>query len=368
MSNNTITRVAILWQHVTGYVHAALQGLLAVDGVELFVVQQSTQTNTPFQATFDHRCRFIQLDSPQADSTGWFDAMLDFQPQVALISAKRDARYLRAARQLKQQGCWVLWSQDRLLRVPVQDTYQQFLGRILHGWQHYDAALVPGHKGAQYARHVGFAENRIFQGLYTCDTNLFRPIGIGRHAVSDEREPNQWPAVFLFIGQLIERKGIDVLLEAYQKYRAQCGGTPWELWVVGQGPYAAHLENQAGIRLCGFRTPQECAQLMAEAGVFILPSLWDHWGVVVHEATCAGLPVIASHGCGATADLVRDGFNGYTYPAPDADYLAHLLGISGNRQWARALGANSLQLSYQFDPARFAYLVLEYIPSVLQNT
>ena len=106
MSNNTITRVAILWQHVTGYVHAALQGLLAVDGVELFVVQQSTQANTPFQATFDHRCRFIELDNPQADSTGWFDALLAFQPQVALITAKRDARYLRAARQLKQQG-WI---------------------------------------------------------------------------------------------------------------------------------------------------------------------------------------------------------------------------------------------------------------------
>lgn len=51
--------------------------------------------------------------------------------------------------------------------------------------------------------------------------------------------------------------------------------------------------------------------LYQSAHIFLFPSLWDPWGVVVNEACAAGLPVIASPFAGASNELVRDGYNGF---------------------------------------------------------
>ena len=66
-------------------------------------------------------------------------------------------------------------------------------------------------------------------------------------------------------------------------------------------------------------------QLYAMADVFVLPSGAEPWGLVVNEAMCFGLPVIASDRVGAAADLVKPGSNGFVYPAGDVPALAQLL-------------------------------------------
>jgi glycosyltransferase involved in cell wall biosynthesis len=53
------------------------------------------------------------------------------------------------------------------------------------------------------------------------------------------------------------------------------------------------------------------------ADVFVLPSAFEPWGLVVNEALCFGLPVITSDKVGATGDLVQEGINGFIYPAGD---------------------------------------------------
>jgi glycosyltransferase involved in cell wall biosynthesis len=228
----------------------------------------------------------------------------------------------------------------------------------------YDAALVPGYKGMEYAQRMGFPEERIFSGLYSCDTELFRPVGLQRHSPENSHVP--WPKVFLYVGQLIERKGIATLVAAYQHYRRECS-TPWELWCAGVGPLRNLLDGQPGIRILDFLQPEECAQVMGQCGAFILPSKWDHWGVVLHEAACAGMPILTSRNCFGHIEMVQSACNGYTFSPDDTASLAHCMCICANEKLARTMGENSLRLSYRFDSKLFARLILEDIPRSLRK-
>ena len=251
---------------------------------------------------------------------------------------------------------------DRILRVPLRDAYQMVLGRLGRRWRWYDAAFVPGYAATQYARSIGFPEARVFQGLYTCDTGLYRPVGLARHS---NTQNTTWPRVFLYLGQFIERKGVDILIQAYRRYR-EISSDPWELWCAGAGPLEHLFVAQEGVKLLGFLSPQACAEVMGRAGVLVLPSRWDHWGVVIHEATCAGLPVITTNRCYAAVELVQTGYNGYVVDVGNVSELAHALKLCSDPGRARSMGENSLRLSYRFSPELFAWQVLEHIPSTVR--
>jgi glycosyltransferase involved in cell wall biosynthesis len=61
------------------------------------------------------------------------------------------------------------------------------------------------------------------------------------------------------------------------------------------------------------------------ADVFVLPSKEEPWGMVVAEAMCFGLPVITSDRVGAAMDLVKDGYNGFIFPAGNSKELANCI-------------------------------------------
>ena len=65
------------------------------------------------------------------------------------------------------------------------------------------------------------------------------------------------------------------------------------------------------VHFLGFRNQTQLPACYALADVFVLPSRYEAWGLVVNEAMCSGLPIIASDKVGAARDLVREGVNGF---------------------------------------------------------
>jgi len=74
------------------------------------------------------------------------------------------------------------------------------------------------------------------------------------------------------------------------------------------------------ITYAGFRPPEELPMFFAQADVFVLPSRYDGWGVVINQAIGAGLPIVCSDQVGAGHDLVDDR-NGAKFRAGDAESL-----------------------------------------------
>jgi glycosyltransferase involved in cell wall biosynthesis len=115
---------------------------------------------------------------------------------------------------------------------------------------------------------------------------------------------------FIFIGRLVSNKGIEDLIAAYKDYRSSIS-EPWNLIIAGKGELKHICENCEGVELKDFVQPKDLPKLLSEASCFVLPSHFEPWGVVIHEAVIVGLPVICSCACGASTMFVRDGQNGY---------------------------------------------------------
>ncbi|HUG41004.1 MAG TPA: glycosyltransferase family 4 protein [Longimicrobiales bacterium] len=148
-------------------------------------------------------------------------------------------------------------------------------------------------------------------------------------------DPAPWrggrPFRVLFVGRLVERKGVEHLIAAVARLRA---GRDIELHVVGDGPYRGRLEAAAresgsagAVRFHGFVSREELSRRFAESDVFVLPAVVDAkgdvegLGVVLIEALRYGTPVIAS-AAGGIVDIVRDGETGLLVPPGDEAALA----------------------------------------------
>ena len=123
----------------------------------------------------------------------------------------------------------------------------------------------------------------------------------------------------LFVGGCSLRKGIPYLVEAFQKIEA-----PAELRLVGRANDALFERIgglPANVMAVGSKTGRDLADEYAAADVFVLPSVEDGYGLVTNEAMSAGLPVIVSDHAGS-AEMVREGENGFVVPARDVDALS----------------------------------------------
>lgn len=146
------------------------------------------------------------------------------------------------------------------------------------------------------------------------DTDRF-PLG----PVSGKSEP----FCFLFVGVLEASKGLDDLVAAGHELYSK--GYRFVIRLVGTGTWKPSEAN-AGAPWLSFAGFQEGASLLKEyqaASAFILPSLGDTYGVVVHEAASCGLPLIVSTAAGASETLVVEGESGYRVAPRDPIALAH---------------------------------------------
>ena len=160
----------------------------------------------------------------------------------------------------------------------------------------------------------------------------------------------------LFVGQFIELKRLDLLIDALASVADRV--PEFRLQVIGSGPLEGALRSKAeallGQRLewLGQLPMHEARQRMALADCLVLPSRHDGWGAVVSEALMAGTPAICSDRCGAAEVALASGTGG-VFASGDQRALEALLvqQIAQGRQtperraalaqWARALGAEA---------------------------
>ncbi|MCD8270161.1 MAG: glycosyltransferase family 4 protein [Parabacteroides sp.] len=98
------------------------------------------------------------------------------------------------------------------------------------------------------------------------------------------------------------------LLKAWQSIPDRKG---WQSTLAGNGPEREKLTGYPDVEILDFMDQSDLLKVMENSGAFILPSLFEPWALVLHEAACAGLPMLASTCCGVVASFLREGENGY---------------------------------------------------------
>jgi glycosyltransferase involved in cell wall biosynthesis len=235
-------------------------------------------------------------------------------------------------------------------------TAKQWLGRLT--WRQYirplfDVAFVPGDRQVAFANRLGFRSSHVLRGLLCADTEAFTPQADNPHS-SDH--------AFLFVGRLTELKGVSVLIDAYRRYRER-SVQPWPLRIVGVGPLLKSVQGTPGVECLGFIQPADLPKIMWAATCLVLPSRLEPWGVVVDEATIAGLIPICSERVGAAVHLVQDGYNGYVIPAENPAELTVSMEMVANKSKAELsdMGRASRQMSMQFSTDRWARYLVEML-------
>ena len=192
-----------------------------------------------------------------------------------------------------------------------------------------------------------FPDVRQFCIPYHCDLADFLAI--------DRARDKAGPVTFLFCGQMIRRKGIDLLLAAFD--RLVEGGADASLLLVGREAELPEVLSTVGsaararIRYEGFQPPERLAHYFSVSDVFVLPSRYDGWGVVINQALGAGLPIISSDAAGAGQDFVENGTNGMCVPAGDAEALYNaMLTIVSKRELIDQWGAQSRKKAHELTP------------------
>jgi glycosyltransferase involved in cell wall biosynthesis len=346
-------RAAVLWTGLSGYLNACLKELASREGVELFVSHQASVKEAPFD---DDQFAWIPdrlVWHSRVDVTALRTRLRAFDPEILVFCGWHVPGYRRVTKELAK----------RCFRVMVMDncwnaTAKQRLGTLIAPWYIRpiaDAAWVPGERQAVFARRLGFGQRAILRGSLSCDRAAIETVHESRLA-----NGRALPHSFLFLGRFVSDKGVDQLVKAYQLYR-ESSTDPWPLVCCGAGPLGSRLEGQSGIRIEGFVQPDRLRDLLASSGCLVLPSTLEPWGLVINEATTAGLLVLASEKAGAAVHLVQDNYNGFIFDGGDVNGLAALMSHVSNLSEERldAMSRASYLLSKQFSPARWADTLLD---------
>lgn len=180
--------------------------------------------------------------------------------------------------------------------------------------RHYDAFMVPGKSGRKLLRFYGVPDGKIKEGLYAADDTLFTP------GPPLEKRPKK----IIYVGQFCARKNVLRMCRAF--LNAKLDG--WALVLYGSGPLKEELEGISSnaregvdgtIEVHGFLQPEELAAKYREARFFLLPSIEEHWGLVVHEAALSGCLLLLSKYIGAADDFLVAGENGWLFDPFDVD-------------------------------------------------
>ncbi len=183
------------------------------------------------------------------------------------------------------------------------------------------------------------------------DTERYRP-ATDRQRIEIRNELGLTPddVAIVFVGRLVNEKGLPELFEAFAKVRQS--NPDARLIVVGPidddrsngvTPQQVERARQSGVRFLGER--DDCDRIMAGADIICLPSHREGLSTVLLEAAATGLPAVTTTARGCR-DVVADGVTGFVVPVGDADRLAvSLTKLAGSAALRQQMGANARQLT-----------------------
>ncbi|HUW34261.1 MAG TPA: glycosyltransferase family 4 protein [Planctomycetota bacterium] len=230
-----------------------------------------------------------------------------------------------------------------------------------------DSVCCDGRLCAEYVRWLGMPSSRITTGHMAADIDgLWERVD----AVNDDdrealrRRIDTNGLIFLYVGQLIVRKGVAELLAGWARLE-RAAPDSGSLVIIGDGTARDDLRRVAdglgvrNVRFVGAVDYDRIAPYYAAADVFVMPTLEDNWSLVVPEAMACGLPILCSKYNGCWPELVHTGGNGRVFdPLDSADVFRALEWCLANRDRLPQMGRNSRVIVGDHSPQRAAEAIL----------
>lgn len=232
----------------------------------------------------------------------------------------------------------------------IQILYRKLIGRFV---KHF---LINGVLTRQYLDSLGFEITPKTEGLMVSDTSgLIRALNAfsekDREHLCQKLKLHKEGIVYLFVGQIVKRKGIEELCEAWEFHIKEYPND--KLIVAGTGVLLEMLKNkyvsESSICFLGRIEYDNIHMYYAISDVFIMPTIEDNWCLVVPEAMACGKPIACSIYNGGHVELVKDGENGYNFdPLKKEDIINTLSKF--HQINLKTFGKRSLEIVADFTP------------------
>jgi glycosyltransferase involved in cell wall biosynthesis len=351
MKGTAHPKILILYTELAGYTVASLEAILQTES-EMHLVHWPVNTEAPFEFRFSTKAKIY--DRSSLDEKSLLKLADEIAPDLILCSGWNDKAYLAICKSwfkripvvLAMDNKWNGGAKQQLARLISGFT---ILKTFTHCW-------VPGEQQKIYALKLGFTADKIRTGFYTCDTSHFNAI----YQVQREAKQNSFPHVFIYAGRYYDFKGLDELWRAFIEMKNQTSND-WKLVCLGTGDKTPIVHPD--IEHKGFVQPRQMAEVMSHAGVFILPSRIEPWGVVVQEFAVAGFPLLLSEAVGAKEAFLENGINGFSFPPnSELDLCSELKRITAlSDQKLVEMGEKSHALGMKNTPELWANTLLSFM-------
>ncbi len=269
---------------------------------EVHIIRWPVNKEAPFEFNYSENIRvydknnysYLELEALVAS----------IQPDMIVCSGWIDKEYLKITKPYFKKIPTVLTC-DTHWRGSLKQYLAIILSRffLLNTFTH---AWVPGKPQTVYVKKLGFKSDKISQGFYCCDLPKFNTI----YETQAKLKQGAFPKKFLYVGRYYEFKGIKELWQAFIELQQE-EASEWELWCLGAGDLEPATHPK--IKHFGFVQPKDLEPILEKTGVFVLPSRFEPWGVVVQEYAAAGFPILVSAAVGARETFLEEGKNGYSF-------------------------------------------------------
>lgn len=243
--------------------------------------------------------------------------------------------------------------------------YRRFIGLFVDGY------IVNGQLTKEYLVSQGVKPENIFTGGMCADSHglaqkvkdmlPMEKVAMRESIISKESHG----LLYIFVGQMIPRKGVSQLLEAWNLH---CERYPEDrLLLVGNGvqlpEFIERYGNNKTIIFTSNVDYSEIYKYYAISDVFIIPTLEDNWSLVVPEAMACGLPVACSIYNGCHPELVKKDENGITFDPLNEDNILETLAYFHNQD-LETMGKMSIEIESEYNPEKTADNIINAVMSV----
>jgi glycosyltransferase involved in cell wall biosynthesis len=331
-------RVTFVWHGLPAYAAHLLHSAIDVNRAGISIVATRPNFST---APVD---RILPNVVPWHDAEkliSWADVQGGL-PDLAIVTGWGFPFCQRLAKEAAAAEVPVITMSDNRWRGDLRQWFGKFVYRALYA-KTFSGGWVPGVSAAKVLQEFGVRPDRVFPCLYGSNPAIFRPAV----PLAARREK------IVFVGQMIRRKGVDMLIKAFVQSGLVRAG--WQLQMFGSGPLGRLAAGQPGITHSEFSPPDIIAQAVGDARIFVMPSRDDNWPLALHEGAASGCLLLTTTAVGSQSELVGPA-NGIVVPPGDARALAAglrtLAAISASQ--LPAAEAESLAKAGGFGPAAFA--------------
>jgi len=338
-------RLLFLYTELAGYFIACLKKLSEFHNVDIEVIHWPVNKEAPFHFNFSGTVNFTEKTT--LSKMQLIQKVETMSPDFIYCSGWIDKDYLAIAKKFKKKIPVVIgldnqWSGSIKQRIACVLSRFTLLKIFTHCW-------VAGNRQKKYALNLGFKSNKVLMNYYSADVELF--MNMGDECLSAKKA--NYPHCFIYAGRYYKFKGINDLWDAFIAWQNE-EPTDWELWCVGTGTEAPIKHPK--IKHMGFIQPENFSMIIENGGVFVLPSHFEPWGVVLHEFAAAGFPLIASDAVGSGDAFINEGGNGFIFKPGNIESLKSLLKKIGtlSNEELLTMGAESREKALSITPAKWA--------------